>query len=277
MRNKLQSMLQDVEEWLGLSLTIKDQSGVLVDSACKALFPGREVHANWFCNWRRAGNNNWRNQCIRHCNHDIAELAHEKREAFIAPLCWKGLYEIIVPVFSESGLAFIIYAGVFRAGALPSEPVDIFTEEEYLRRYRQLPVLAESEADKIMRVLTTIGNGIMHEISSFSNDFTGRPGIIQKFLSENYNRKIYLEDIAKILHLSPSRASHFIKEQTGSSFSKLLLQERVTRVRNLLISSDMSLAEIAGKTGFNNEYYLSRQFVRLIGMPPQKYRKSHKS
>jgi transcriptional regulator GlxA family with amidase domain len=38
----------------------------------------------------------------------------------------------------------------------------------------------------------------------------------------------------------------------------------------------MPLAEIASRTGFNNEYYLSRQFTKLIGQPPHKFRKAKK-
>jgi AraC-like DNA-binding protein len=79
--------------------------------------------------------------------------------------------------------------------------------------------------------------------------------------------------LAAHLHLSPSRTSHAVKEFTGMSFQDLLLKERMARATILLESSGDSLAEIAAKLGFENEFYFNRAFKKACGTPPGSFRR----
>ena len=46
---------------------------------------------------------------------------------------------------------------------------------------------------------------------------------------------------------------------------------RINRVKELLKTTDMKLAEIAALTGFSDEFYLSRQFKKATGVSPVLY------
>lgn len=267
----IQTLIIDMERWLGISLTIKDQSGLLVNDQGHALLPDFPAHRNWYCLYKRPETMSWRRQCMKHCNHDIPRRVERAPAPFCCE-CWKGLREVIVPILDENGVGFLFYAGVFRC----ETPAPFLSAPEcpeaYRKRYALLPILTVEDQQRIVQTLTVFGYGILHEVRMQRDELPGKAGQIHRYIRENYGEKISLEKLSEVLHLSASRTSHLVRELTGQSFSDLLMAERIRRARNLLVSSGMPMGEIARKTGFCNEYYLSRQFSRLMGMSPGVFR-----
>ncbi len=58
----------------------------------------------------------------------------------------------------------------------------------------------------------------------------------------------------------------------GSSFIEYLNDYRLTMAERMLRSSDDSVLEIAGKSGFENLSYFNRMFKRKYGCSPGKWR-----
>ena len=58
---------------------------------------------------------------------------------------------------------------------------------------------------------------------------------------------------------------------TGKTVFQYLNRVRINRVKELLKTTDMKLAEIAALTGFSDEFYLSRQFKKATGVAPILY------
>ncbi|HAU38827.1 MAG TPA: AraC family transcriptional regulator, partial [Phycisphaerales bacterium] len=96
---------------------------------------------------------------------------------------------------------------------------------------------------------------------------------IRRFLELHAPRVIGLADLARVLHLSPSRASHLVRELTGSTFQDLLVAERLRKAQALLRSTDLTVAEVGRLVGIDNECYFSRLFRARLGVPPSAYRR----
>ena len=95
-------------------------------------------------------------------------------------------------------------------------------------------------------------------------------GYIQDHFTE---QQFSLGQLAEEFHLSQSYVTRLIKQETGSSFSELLTRMRIDRAVSLLVQSpDMKLVEIAERTGFASQHYLSRVFQENIGFSPADYR-----
>ena len=92
-----------------------------------------------------------------------------------------------------------------------------------------------------------------------------------QYIGENYSQKITLEGLAKMVYLSPAYLSRVFKQETGMNFNEYLNRVRINRVKELLKTTDMKLAEIAALTGFSDEFYLSRQFKKATGVSPVLY------
>ncbi len=81
-----------------------------------------------------------------------------------------------------------------------------------------------------------------------------------------------LEDLAKIVNLSPSRLAHLFKKQTGDSILETLLKIRLRHSARLLEFTSRKIADIAHDVGFQDSFYYSRQFKAFYGMNPSSFR-----
>ena len=82
--------------------------------------------------------------------------------------------------------------------------------------------------------------------------------------------------MAQNLHISEYYLSHTFKKYIGYSPMQYVIQQRIKEAQNLLLSTDLTITEIAFHCGYNNSNYFQSVFNSIVGMPPGKYRKSWK-
>ncbi|OKP96941.1 helix-turn-helix transcriptional regulator [Paenibacillus sp. P46E] len=85
-----------------------------------------------------------------------------------------------------------------------------------------------------------------------------------------------LLDTARSLGLSPVQLTRRFREAFGETPSSYLKSIRLTKARTLLKDSELTLAQIAERCGYENGFYLSRVFTNASGMSPAEYRKRHR-
>ena len=81
-----------------------------------------------------------------------------------------------------------------------------------------------------------------------------------------------IQFMAEKVHLSPSYLSDLLKKETGRSAKDHINDFLIEKAKNMLLSSEDSISEIAYSLGFNYPHYFSRLFKNKTGMTPQKYR-----
>ena len=97
---------------------------------------------------------------------------------------------------------------------------------------------------------------------------------ILKYLNENYNKKISLEQIAHNMYLSPVYISKIFKEETGESPINYLIKIRLERACDILVKDDdSSIKSIANQVGYEDVYHFSKLFKKYYGISPLYYRK----
>jgi AraC family transcriptional regulator len=77
--------------------------------------------------------------------------------------------------------------------------------------------------------------------------------------------------------LSVSHFAHAFRKTFGQPPHKWLMEQRLDAVKNLLLTSRLSLAEIASQYGFSDQPSLNRFFRRFVGESPGEWRRSRKS
>jgi AraC-like DNA-binding protein len=95
-----------------------------------------------------------------------------------------------------------------------------------------------------------------------------------EYIANNYNEQLTAEDAAKKSNMSYSYFSRRFKVVIGKSFKEYVNYVRMIEAEKLLLNSNMSITEIALETGFSNTSYFIKQFQKIRGFPPKKY-KSH--
>lgn len=97
-----------------------------------------------------------------------------------------------------------------------------------------------------------------------------RMGEAIAWMEANYASRISLPELAKLAALSERQFLRLFRKAFGQAPSERLLQLRVNAAAKMLKSGNASVSEAAFACGFNDSNYFSKQFKRLIGMPPKR-------
>jgi AraC family transcriptional regulator len=92
-----------------------------------------------------------------------------------------------------------------------------------------------------------------------------------EFIHAQSHRDIGLTDIAAATGLSPFHFARMFKASTGLAPHQFLVKRRLERARDLLLSSDQAISEIALEVGFCDQSHLSAHFKRLYGITPKQF------
>lgn len=108
---------------------------------------------------------------------------------------------------------------------------------------------AEVEADGIDRVLT--------------------------WLRENLDRPLVLADLAAVADLDPFALCRKFKARTGLSPLAYVHRSKVEAAGFLLVGTNLTLAEVAQRLGFCDEFHFGKVFKKWRGTPPGRWRRLH--
>jgi AraC family transcriptional regulator, arabinose operon regulatory protein len=96
-------------------------------------------------------------------------------------------------------------------------------------------------------------------------------------IQARYAERLTLRDLADTLYLHPAYFSALFRETTGLPPLRYLARYRLDRVRELLLSTDLTVREIAMATGYHDSFYLAGVFRRAEGVSPSACRKHKKN
>lgn len=95
------------------------------------------------------------------------------------------------------------------------------------------------------------------------------------FLDENIKGQLSLKDVADHVHLNPSYLSVLFKKQTNLSFSEYVTRRRLENAKNLLLSTNLTIDEIAHEVGYQTAKYFCKIFKEFEAVTPSQFRRSN--
>ena len=153
----------------------------------------------------------------------------------------------------------------FEANALLDEIIMLYTSEDY---------------DEILlqgKLLTYISI-ILEEAGSSQQASSYKRRIVmqaQSYIKEHYGEQIRLADVACEVNLSPNYFHTMFTEVCGVTPHDYLVEYRISMAKNLLITAEMTLSEIAERCGFKNQQYLTSVFKSIEGVTPTQFKHKH--
>ena len=96
---------------------------------------------------------------------------------------------------------------------------------------------------------------------------------IKIYLDEHYTEKIALDDMSEQFFINKFYLSKIFKESYGTTVNSYLISKRITRAKQLLRFTDMTVDEIGAAVGMADANYFSRMFRKVEGISPRGYRK----
>lgn len=94
----------------------------------------------------------------------------------------------------------------------------------------------------------------------------------RNFLRQNLHSRLTLDEMAAHARLSKSHFVRLFKEQTGYSPVDYFIHLKMQHACMLLSVTRKTVREIAWEIGYDDPYYFSRIFKKVIGMSPRRYR-----
>lgn len=94
---------------------------------------------------------------------------------------------------------------------------------------------------------------------------------VTEYIDQHLHETISVETLAGLVHLHPNYFIQQFKSSLGLTPIQYVNKLRIDRVKNLLLTTGMSVSEIADKLGLELSY-LSRLFKKHTGFTPTEYR-----
>jgi two-component system, response regulator YesN len=143
---------------------------------------------------------------------------------------------------------------------------------------RVLTQIQESNAaEELIKNLNRAANQMADKIFSFRGmRHSSALRKAQRFIWENYTRKIDLEEISKASGLSAPYFSTIFNEEMGEKLSRYLNRLRVEKAAALLTETNKPMNLIAELCGFEDQSWFSKVFKSFTGVNPGKYREAGK-
>lgn len=113
------------------------------------------------------------------------------------------------------------------------------------------------------------------QLSCFSSSQDQIPPIITKVMDWIKSKYIYpvtVTSIAEVFNYNPRYLSSLFKKYSGESLLTYLNNIRLEIAKNTLVSSNLSIKEVAWSSGFQDEKYFLKLFKKKEGMTPSEYR-----
>ena len=93
------------------------------------------------------------------------------------------------------------------------------------------------------------------------------------YISQKINTYITVEEIADLIGLSPKHLQAIFKQSTGKTPLEYITEVRLIYTKNCLLSTDLSIAEIAYIHGFSSCSYFNYVFKKHFNQTPGQFRK----
>ncbi|MFJ3306267.1 GlxA family transcriptional regulator [Streptomyces sp. NPDC086549] len=95
---------------------------------------------------------------------------------------------------------------------------------------------------------------------------------VQDWVRENLHRPLPVSDLADRASMSPRHFARVFRREVGTTPGQYVRQMRVSRARQLLEASELTVCQISSRCGFTATETFLRAFSALVGLTPAQYR-----
>jgi AraC-like DNA-binding protein/mannose-6-phosphate isomerase-like protein (cupin superfamily) len=158
-------------------------------------------------------------------------------------------------------------------------------KQEVIDLMRELPTMEGlTSVIRILHILEILSRTKeYHYISSraYSDTLdqheTDRLNQVYEYVFKNYRKKIRLQDLADMVHMTPTSFSRYFTMRNNKSFSRFLAEIRIKHACELLTETDEPIAQISYACGFDTLSNFNKQFREITHRKPTEYKKEFMS
>lgn len=99
---------------------------------------------------------------------------------------------------------------------------------------------------------------------------------VYEYTLKHFRKKIPLQEIAGIAHVSPHAFSRYFKLRTRKTYSQFIAELRIGYVCRQLVTTDHPIKRLCCEGGFQNSASFHKYFKQITGMSPLSYQRVYK-
>lgn len=97
---------------------------------------------------------------------------------------------------------------------------------------------------------------------------------ILSYIQDNF-KAVDLDTICRMFNYSKGHIQRLIKKSTGFTFNEIVTKAKLRNACSLLHNNNLTIQDISGAVGFNDNSNFHRMFKKYMGLTPAEYRKEH--
>ena len=156
-----------------------------------------------------------------------------------------------------------------------SELESIFLELLTYHNSMELSASLMLKASILRLISYYIDNSLEQSINISNSETVEKLNTIIQHIEKNIAKNLTIEELSGMACLHPNYFIRIFKKHFGTSPIQYINKRRIEEAKRLLVTSNLTLAEICGVVGITNIYYLSKLFKDYTGISPSNYRKQN--
>lgn len=174
-------------------------------------------------------------------------------------------------------------AGLFRKSTLGERHfIEVANTEETLAIFQKIlhiginrPEYSQEICRSYLRILLLEQASRLIESKKYSSISQGTYQTCKKFIDTHFSRIKSPSEVADNCNIDVRYMSTLFKRYCHIPPNQYLMRLKLNKAANLLLTSDLTVKEIAFEVGFRDPYHFSKNFKQFHGCSPNHYRSEH--
>jgi AraC-like DNA-binding protein/quercetin dioxygenase-like cupin family protein len=150
--------------------------------------------------------------------------------------------------------------------------LELLTHEMMNREVGYSQVIQGLAAKLLLDTARSVTNIHLPSVQTSRSAGEAAVGLMMRYLQDNYDRPISVQDVAAQVHLSERHARRLFVEATGATMKQFLTSLRLDVAKQRLLGEETRISDIAFEVGFNDVRHFSTMFRNVVGVTPSEFR-----
>lgn len=181
------------------------------------------------------------------------------------------LYQDVIAARNAHG--WEILELTFQAGNIFIMRLDVKDKNEIINNFYVKCENCNSIRALFDLLMNLVSNQMNEILSEREEDFLRPVRLAKKYIQNHFHEQITLEEVSESVGLTPPYFSGLFKKETEVGFAKYLVNVRMEAAKELLRESNLPVAEICHRVGYNDIKHFTHNFEKNTGLKPTVYRK----
>lgn len=148
-----------------------------------------------------------------------------------------------------------------------------------LEEYRRIKMCVENAVGKedLFQMVFHILMKMFEQYVEVKSKIRSKPvNRAREYIDEHIEESITLSEVAEHIHISANYLSQIFKQAANENFVDYVIRRKMERAKEYLKNTDETIAVIAEQVGYKDRKYFGKQFEKVVGLKPSKYRRLYR-